>query len=87
MGQGLGPGAEPLRAQLWTYRHRRAIRVVGALVLAAVVVNLVFAARAGESLVSPVLSVAVWASQVVLWGWVFPARLRREAEPPRPSED
>ena len=37
MGRGLGPGAEPLRAQVWTYRHRRAIRVVGLVALAAVV--------------------------------------------------
>ena len=29
----------------------------------------------------PVLSVVVWTTQVVLWGWVFPAGLRRDTGP------
>ncbi|SDU88235.1 hypothetical protein SAMN04488544_1402 [Microlunatus sagamiharensis] len=81
MGRGLGPGAEPLRAQVWTYRHRRAVRVVGLLALAAVVVDLVLAVRASDPVLPPVLSVVVWTTQVVLWGWVFPAGLRRDPVP------
>ena len=47
------------------------------LLLAAVVVDLVLAVRAGDPVLPPVLSVVVWTTQVVLWGWVFPAGLRR----------
>ena len=82
--------ARPARALLWCAAHRRLVRALLALVLAAAVGLLVWAAREGASVVSPVSNVLVFSSQLLLWGFAFPRQVdeghARQPARDRPAE-
>lgn len=81
----------PAGAVLWCAAHRRFVRGIFATIIAMTVGLLVWAALSGGSLVSPILDVVTFSSQLFLWGFAFPrtvdgweARQSAREDPPEP---
>lgn len=67
--------ARPAGALLWCAAHRRLVRGIFATIIAMTIGLLVWAALSGGSLISPILNVLTFSSQLFLWGFAFPRQV------------